>query len=132
MPQDLFQLAACDPDASCWLGDCPRAPLLLLYAGIRDHFVQSVELKFNCFFLMPIIDTFPTRLREELESAYDEDLDEVRGGCWGGRSAELNCSSRSALIASSSLLRQGAGGWRLTIPACARSRSAPRPFSAGV
>lgn len=47
-------------------------------AGIRDHFVQSVELKFNCFFLMPIIDTFPTRLREELESAYEEDLDEVR------------------------------------------------------
>lgn len=49
-------------------------------AGIRDHFVQSVELKFNCFFLMPIIDTFPTRLREELESAYEEDLDEVRQG----------------------------------------------------
>ena len=48
--------------------------------GIRDHFVQSVELKFNCFFLMPIIDTFPTRLREELESAYEEDLDEVGAG----------------------------------------------------
>jgi hypothetical protein len=46
-------------------------------AGIRDHVVQSVELKFNCFFLMPIVDTFPTRLREELESAYEEDLDEV-------------------------------------------------------
>lgn len=27
---------------------------------------------------MPIIDTFPTRLREELEAAYEEDLDEVR------------------------------------------------------
>lgn len=54
-------------------------------AGIRDHFVQSVELKFNCFFLMPIIDTFPTRLREELESAYEEDLDEVRlQGCRAG------------------------------------------------
>jgi hypothetical protein len=49
-----------------------------MFAGIRDHFVQSVELKFNCFFLMPIIDTFPTRLQEELESAYDEDLDEVK------------------------------------------------------
>ncbi|KAL4857467.1 Dynamin-like protein ARC5 [Chlorella vulgaris] len=48
-----------------------------IFEGIRDHFVQSVELKFNCFFLMPIIDTFPTKLREELESAYDEDLDEV-------------------------------------------------------
>lgn len=45
--------------------------------GIRDHVVQCVELKFNCFFLMPVIDNFPTRLREELEAAYDEDLDEV-------------------------------------------------------
>ena len=29
---------------------------------------------------MPIIDAFPTRLREELENAYEEDLDEVGGG----------------------------------------------------
>ncbi len=51
-------------------------------AGIRDHVVTAVELKFNCFFLMPLIDTFPTRLREELEAAYEEDLDEVRTrGC---------------------------------------------------
>ena len=48
-----------------------------IFEGIRDHFVQSVELKFNCFFLMPIVDSFPTRLREELEAAYEEDLDEV-------------------------------------------------------
>ena len=48
-----------------------------IFEGIRDHFVQSVELKFNCFFLMPIVDAFPTRLREELEAAYEEDLDEV-------------------------------------------------------
>ena len=46
-------------------------------AGIRDHVVQAVELKFNCFFLMPVVDAFPTRLREELEAAYEEDLDEV-------------------------------------------------------
>ena len=39
--------------------------------------VQSVELKFNCFFLMPVVDTFPTRLREEIESAYIDDLDAV-------------------------------------------------------
>jgi hypothetical protein len=45
--------------------------------GIRDHVVQVVELKFNCFFLMPVVDTFPTRLREELEAAYMDDLDEV-------------------------------------------------------
>lgn len=48
-----------------------------IFEGIRDHFVQSVELKFNCFFLMPLIDTFPTKLREELEAAYEEDLDDV-------------------------------------------------------
>ena len=47
------------------------------WAGIRDHVVQSVELKFNCFFLMPVVDSFPTKLREELESAYDDDIDEV-------------------------------------------------------
>ena len=51
--------------------------LLVSIAGIRDHVVQSVELKFNCFFLMPVVDSFPTRLREELESAYDDDIDEV-------------------------------------------------------
>ena len=36
-------------------------------AGIRDHMVQSVELKFNCFLLMPVVDAFPSRLRAELE-----------------------------------------------------------------
>ena len=36
--------------------------------------MQSVELKFNCFFLMPVIDAFPTALREELEAAYEEDI----------------------------------------------------------
>jgi hypothetical protein len=66
---------------------CSFSPCSPPSAGIRDHFVQSVELKFNCFFLMPIIDTFPTRLREELESAYDEDLDEVRRA--GGSRAEM-------------------------------------------
>ena len=35
--------------------------------GIRDHMVQSVELKFNCFLLMPVVDAFPSRLRAELE-----------------------------------------------------------------
>ena len=38
--------------------------------------VTAVELKFNCFFLMPLLDAFPARLREELEAAYD-DLDTV-------------------------------------------------------
>jgi hypothetical protein len=37
-------------------------------AGIRDHMVQAVELKFNCFLLMPVVDAFPSRLRAELEA----------------------------------------------------------------
>ena len=41
-----------------------------LCAGIRDQVVTTVELKFNCFFLMPLLDAFPGRLREELETAY--------------------------------------------------------------
>lgn len=48
-----------------------------LFAGIRDYLVQAVEMKFNCFFLMPVIDAFPVRLREELEAAYEADLDAV-------------------------------------------------------
>lgn len=39
--------------------------------------LQAAELKFNCFFLMPVIDVFPMKLREELEVAYDADLDAV-------------------------------------------------------
>ena len=48
-----------------------------LFAGIRDYLVQAVEMKFNCFFLMPVIDVFPVRLRTELEAAYEADLDAV-------------------------------------------------------
>ena len=55
----------------------PALDACVVRAGIRDHVVQSVELKFNCFFLMPIVDAFPTRLRTDLEAAYEEDLDDV-------------------------------------------------------
>ncbi|KAL3699377.1 hypothetical protein R1sor_017399 [Riccia sorocarpa] len=48
-----------------------------LFEGIRDHFVAAVELKFNCFFLMPVVDKFPALLREDLESAFVEDMDNV-------------------------------------------------------
>ncbi|KAI8476585.1 MAG: P-loop containing nucleoside triphosphate hydrolase protein [Monoraphidium minutum] len=48
-----------------------------VFEGIRDYLIQSAELKFNCFFLMPLIDAFPQRLREELESAWETDMDEV-------------------------------------------------------
>lgn len=48
-----------------------------IFEGIRDQLVQTVELKFNCFFLMPVVDTFPARLREEVEILYAKGLDEV-------------------------------------------------------
>lgn len=48
-----------------------------IFEGIRDQVVTTVELKFNCFFLMPLLDSFPGRLREELEAAYAQDLDGV-------------------------------------------------------
>ncbi len=34
-----------------------------------------MELKFNCFFLMPVLNDFPTRLRTELETAFEEGID---------------------------------------------------------
>ena len=40
--------------------------------------MQSVELKFQLLLpFMPVVDAFPTRLREEIETAYVDDLDGV-------------------------------------------------------
>ncbi|GLI59277.1 hypothetical protein VaNZ11_001126 [Volvox africanus] len=57
--------------------DIVRALVAQMFDGIRDHLVQAAELKFNCFFLMPLVDAFPPRLRKEIESAYEEGLDDV-------------------------------------------------------
>ena len=48
-----------------------------IFSGIRAHIVQSVELKFNCFFLMPLLNEFQTFLRTEMEDAFDISLDSV-------------------------------------------------------
>eukprot|EP00775_Hariotina_reticulata_P003076 gene3076-3355_t len=48
-----------------------------VFEGIRDFIVQAVELKFNCFFLMPLVDTFPQHLREQLEDAFEDDVEGV-------------------------------------------------------
>jgi len=48
-----------------------------IFEGCKQHFVTSAELKFNCFFLLPCINSFPAKLREEIEAAMDEDLDSV-------------------------------------------------------
>ncbi|QDZ22638.1 dynamin-like protein [Chloropicon primus] len=57
--------------------DVVAALVCRIFEGIRDFYVQSMELKFNCFFLMPLIDDFPAILREELERCYAEDLDGI-------------------------------------------------------
>ncbi|GKV11115.1 hypothetical protein SLEP1_g22396 [Rubroshorea leprosula] len=48
-----------------------------IFLGIREYFLASTELKFNCFLLMPIVDKLPSLLREDLESAFTDDLDNV-------------------------------------------------------
>eukprot|EP00871_Galdieria_phlegrea_P000567 jgi/Galph1/1510/GphlegSOOS_G198.1 len=39
----------------------------------RDYFVKSVELKFNCYFLMPIMEDFAYYMRQETEKLYQND-----------------------------------------------------------
>lgn len=48
-----------------------------LFHGIKEHFLISTELKFNCFLLMPVVDQLPSLLREDLESAFEDDLDSI-------------------------------------------------------
>ncbi|KAI4296319.1 hypothetical protein L6164_036287 [Bauhinia variegata] len=48
-----------------------------IFQGIREYFLASTELKFNCFLLMPIVDKLPALLREDLESAFEDDLDNI-------------------------------------------------------
>jgi hypothetical protein len=56
-----------------------------VFEGVRDHIVTQAELKFNCFFLMPLVDSFPARLREELEVAWEQQQQsQSQGGGIGG------------------------------------------------
>ncbi|XP_021280384.1 dynamin-like protein ARC5 [Herrania umbratica] len=48
-----------------------------IFHGIREYFLASAELKFNCFLLMPVVDKLPALLREDLESAFADDMDNV-------------------------------------------------------
>ncbi|KAF5733123.1 dynamin-like protein ARC5 [Tripterygium wilfordii] len=48
-----------------------------IFHGIREYFLASTELKFNCFLLMPIVDKLPALLREDIESSFQDDLDAV-------------------------------------------------------
>ena len=57
--------------------DHPQVKVQLIRVLWRALALQAVEMKFNCFFLMPLVDTFPTKLREELEGAFERNLEEV-------------------------------------------------------
>ncbi|RLN30736.1 dynamin-like protein ARC5 [Panicum miliaceum] len=48
-----------------------------IFHGIREHFLVTTELKFNCFLLMPIVDKLPALLRQDLESAFEDELDSI-------------------------------------------------------
>ncbi|KAE8009123.1 hypothetical protein FH972_005576 [Carpinus fangiana] len=48
-----------------------------IFHGIKEYFLASAELKFNCFLLMPVVDKLPALLREDLESAFEDDLDSI-------------------------------------------------------
>ncbi|KMT03685.1 hypothetical protein BVRB_8g190220 [Beta vulgaris subsp. vulgaris] len=47
-----------------------------IFHGIKEYFLASAELKFNCFLLMPIVDKLPERLREDL-SKFEDDVDTI-------------------------------------------------------
>lgn len=59
----------------------------------REHFAKSVAQKFNCFFLLPFIDEFPTYLRTELDKLYAHEqgrsTDTGTGTDAGGVGADL-------------------------------------------
>jgi len=63
----------------------------------RQHFAQSVAMKFNCFFLMKFVDDFPAYLREELDLIYENgDLERVFNI---GNARELLETKRETLLA---------------------------------
>lgn len=39
-------------------------------AAWREHFARTVAVKFNCFFLMPFVDEFPSALREKIDDLF--------------------------------------------------------------
>ncbi|XP_021751336.1 dynamin-like protein ARC5 [Chenopodium quinoa] len=47
-----------------------------IFHGIKEYFLASAELKFNCFLLMPIVDKLPERLREDL-SKFEDNVDSM-------------------------------------------------------
>lgn len=71
----------------------------------RNHFARSAAMKFNCFFLMPFMQKFPSFLREELDNIFSSnsinelfDVNETRRSLLLERNELLNeCEVNSKL-----------------------------------
>jgi hypothetical protein len=66
-----------------------------VFDGIRDHLLQAAELKFNVFFLLPLVDAFPDALRNTTEAAWEGDVEVGKGG-WGGGCGRGGTGGRAA------------------------------------
>jgi hypothetical protein len=67
-----------------------------------------MKLQFNCFLLMPIVDKLPALLRQDLESAFEDELDsifDVTQLCqsFGQRKRELEIELKRVLFLSINL-----------------------------
>lgn len=52
-------------------------PLPCLALSFHISLICMCLLQFNCFLLMPVVDKLPALLREDLESAFEDDLDNI-------------------------------------------------------
>jgi hypothetical protein len=53
-------------------GAVVKALIRVIVRSWQEQFAKSVVMKFNCFFLLPFIDTFPSYLRDEIDRIYAE------------------------------------------------------------
>lgn len=70
----LFYLFLCFSDFVIFLSTAPFSFAFLFSCLLILTFMF---LQFNCFLLMPVVDKLPALLREDLESAFEDDLDNV-------------------------------------------------------
>ena len=51
----------------------------MMYSTISPCFLKTLNfvMQFNCFLLMPVVDKLPALLREDLKSAFEDDLDNI-------------------------------------------------------
>jgi hypothetical protein len=80
--RDYYNLMQLMEEASCSRDEARTNAVVSalvrhIIASWREHFARSVAMKFNCFFMMPFVDDFPSYLRMELDKVYDGDVSEL-------------------------------------------------------